>query len=629
MSFATNAIKRNQESPVIVVKLAGATPSYFSTLPVTGLTSTYIIKNINLPDKSCEILGGGTKVSQASFKLIDILGTTAYLATSRLSTTALIGKQVVIYCGYASDSWDGETTNTNYRIIWKGYVKEYKYDAGVWDVSCEDILSKAKEKTLTLYGSTPGKDGTGKGFFKIRQQYLPKDSGYKLRTRVGFPIITQSANLLTAGDMSTWTGWTITNINSNTIVSGVGKFKVDTGTIGVVSQQVSLPVTHKSGDHYGVSVQTRCSDAATGSAFCSVNLLGVDSGGNITETSENQPRLIRNYSSDSEFGFHSNSLCVYNPNTIAIKVAIIFTTTIASEYIHLADAHLQKLNYFASIKRELVGILSVDDTNPVSGTTTGNIAVITHRVLNTRECGQPAQQKGTLVKVLSGYAGEIILRLLTTTATGANGSWDHGDSFGCGIDYTAIDTAAFTGLKSTTTLGLYSRLALVVDKDIEDVVKFIDEKILVPLGMYMFIDNVGKISVRWLPYTFTASAPLAILDTYLVSKPKVERKLDKAIGGIKYLCDYDYLSAIQTPASDDEEWNKKKNTRYKEHVTRDTEDPNYVGRWQLDERDYKISKVYQDPNRTLFTKYTSKEINIKAEVVQIPSQSELAIHDQQ
>lgn len=625
MSYAARIADKSQKHPVWVVQLAGATYQWYSSIPLTaevptdasdtapyGGAAVPILEPVGLPARTMSLTGGDSTVTSLVFKLQDVKGAD-WKATS-VFYAPLGGTPVKVYFGYNDDTtWNA----TNFPMLWSGYIVEAQYADGVWTVTCEDSLSRAKGAPLDFPEFTA----------EIQTQLTHSALSLVLQNCLG--DLTESANTdLLDGDgdfedAADLTPWVSNNegdggdpvlSQSNTqkhsgtyamkaVIAAADAGDECTATYYKGGDYIALPAGHKPGDSYGVAGWWYGTGGTTRVLSATLCIYGIKADGTIQEYAVT-PCGVR--ATTSAWASQSVVVTVYHPDTTALKVVWEYSgwATDAGENpvdvsFFFDDVTVRKIDSFLALGNEVVGVESW-----AADTCT---ATICRSALGTINCTAAVDTKVRRVTPVCGFGGDIILRLLTTTSAGTNGDYDYGDGIGCGIPAALVDETALEALRATYT---YHTWMLIQDAAIPDALELLDAEILKPWGASLGLSNRGLITAFVLPSS-VASGTYSLTDDLALSHPTVKGSNAEVINTVVVQSDFDHLDAVRTDRDSNpavEKVDSKDKTKY-------DRDAKYISLYKFDEQDHRVDFVYKDQNLTSRGLYGEKVYALKTKGV--------------
>lgn len=617
MAFATWIQGKNLD-PLWVLKICNGSPDYyFSTLPFAGSGGTISGQPCRalldtpsaLPSEKVSYKGGGVTVGNCTFTVLDVsLG--GVTPTSLLYRKTVVGKPVELWLGSAA-----ETTfdSTAFCRVFAGLVKDVQYSDGKWSVSCEDYRSVAKGTPLKVEESWLAvcDDGSGYG-------YGPKDEYMLVKKRKRTPPIVTPTNKVSNGHFASGvTSWTV---SGGTLtydagagyggVAGFAKMKSSSASgVMYVEQRVAISPNHK-GKTYGAMVFASRDSASsvTDTKFqLRVELMSGRMVGVTFVPSDIAFGTARKIRSETDgWGLHSVSLTVTDPLATHVRIRI-HTATGTTYSARIDDVRLYEMSVFMAMKREIYGVVAVDES------VTPNRLTVLHSVLGTRENQQAIDTKGKFVKFFAGRASSVILNILTTTSGGANGVYDRGDGFGCGVPVGYIDLSSFSAIAGFGETAAERNIAVLAVEDIQDPMELIDKEILQPLGWFLYLGPTGLLTLGQLP-TYPVSSSLGTVSDADMADcdPSIRTDLSQAITEETVAVDYDFFNATESSV-DNDPWAKKAKGVVLNRAR--TDDPNYLGKWTLDEYDHRSDYVWRDQNRTNKAAFGVRSNGVKSRAI--------------
>lgn len=586
---------------------------YFSTLPT--FMADALLEITSMPSQKVPHVGGGASVGTLTAKILDIPGSDGVGKATKFwgyrdgSGNTHAGKPVALYFG------DRTETLANLLCIWQGYVREAQYKDGCWEITCEDALSKAKNATLAVDESWFAV--ASNGLSPLFEGYKPKDPYMLIKKRKRMPAISTPTNLLTNGNFDdNVTGWTYSgggactlthdNTKGYLVADGCAEIQSTGGTTiaAIVHQDVTL-TNVRPGDVYGAMVYAQRSSSSSPDDTkyqLRVCLKLKDQSGNLKDVAWGTARKVEPGSGVSDWSLHSCSAMVSGYQEVYTARVEIHVLTGATYPVRIDAVRLYKMTQFCSVKREVYGMVGLDETS------SPNRLTVVHSVLGTRENSQPKDKKGKVVKVIGGFAPLVALRLLTTTATGGNGTFDAGDGFGCGIPSAMVDQASFTNLAI-----LYPdlRACWVIGEDIADPLDWINKEILEPCGAWLIVsNNGGLVTFRMMSAPSSADWYITDSDNATSKRPSLTCSPEDRVTRLQWLCDFDFAGNTVESSRDQDPWAKRPKALSKREAG--DGDPQYIGRWEFTEYDYRVDGVHMDQALANEARYGKKVLTVKS-----------------
>lgn len=141
---------------------------------------------------------------------------------------------------------------------------------------------------------------------------------------------------------------------------------------------------------------------------------------------------------------------------------------------------------------------------------------------------------------LSGNPLNILLAVLTSTGTGANGAFDwYAESNGLGIDADFVDVAAVLAVRDNYYPGNSHYMSFVIHRR-ETAIQWLEKEIFKPLNLYPVIDGRGRFKVLpFRPPIGTDNAIQQFTDENIVGMPGWDMNLAGMVNAIEYYWDWD------------------------------------------------------------------------------------------
>jgi hypothetical protein len=502
-------------------------------------------------------------------------------AVSVFYSTALLGSPVFIYMGFTADTtWN----TTNYPLRWAGVIKKVEYNAGVWRVECEGGISLGKAKPLEFDES----------WGKLQANWAIYTNLTTFKDWHGDFFVPPSEDLLLgAGEFaSATTGWTASaGVTSFTAAGGWAKVTGDNDTIHSCTYSnsgayLALPASAKVGDQFAVTIDYKCDSNLDPAQNFMLGVFGLDASDNVQEQYISSGLLCDSNGGTQRSG--SAMITIMDPTTTKIKVVVYFIgTDLLGNYMYFDNIRVFPITNFVNIGRSVYGIYSFTrDTGAVGicrgacGCVSGGDGTNYH----------VADEDVRRCHVVAGGVGTVLNRILTTTWEGGNGSYDYADGFGMGLPESMVDTAGIAALDTSMP---YHHLCFVVDKIVSDPVKWVDDEILRPCGLWMYF-NDGKLSVRELPAS-VSSGTHTLDEAGMVSPGKIALKVgdsDGVVNRVYFYCDHDPSGSMSGLIMNDPDVNKEETPGFTDNTAKREE--RFLGRFFFNGEDHRTDWALVD-----------------------------------